>query len=85
MILNKKKKKTYGRIFDAGDNTSSQNEFLPGLDQIDDVNTIVAAFVDIGSHLGIQIQRSNVRVGDQELLNIIFLESQSGRNLRHLV
>jgi len=43
-----------GRVFDGCDDTSSKNNFLPGLSDVDDMDAIRATLPDIGLHMDLQ-------------------------------
>uniref|UniRef100_A0A0K2U593 Uncharacterized protein n=1 Tax=Lepeophtheirus salmonis TaxID=72036 RepID=A0A0K2U593_LEPSM len=61
-------------ILDCGNRTSRQHELLPGLTQIDDVDTIRSSLEDILLHRHFGILRSDVRCCSQHLGDVLLLK-----------
>jgi hypothetical protein len=57
-------------VFNGSNDTSSENKLLPGLTKVNDVNTIISALVDIGSHNRGAVLSSKVALSAEKKLEI---------------
>jgi len=58
-------------ILNSSNDTGSQNNFLPGLANVNDVNTIRATFPHVRLHMLFTILGSDVGLGREEELDIL--------------
>jgi len=73
------------RVVDGGNETSSQNQLLPSLSKVEDVDTITTSLEHVTSHVLIAVGGTGVRVASEELSDIILCRFEAVRNLRHLL
>jgi hypothetical protein len=57
-------------VLNGSNDTSSENKFLPGLSKVNDVDTIIAALVDIGRHDRSAVLSSKVALSTEKKLEI---------------
>ncbi|GMS87438.1 hypothetical protein PENTCL1PPCAC_30478, partial [Pristionchus entomophagus] len=72
-----------GGVLNGGDGTSSQEKLLPGLAEVDDVDSIKTSLVYVVLNLEVDVGGSNVGLGGQELHSILLLESERLVTARH--
>ena len=60
-------------VLNSGDGTGSQQDLLPGLLQVDDVDPIVLLLEDVLLHRGLAVVRPDVDGGSQHLGDVILL------------
>lgn len=70
-------------VLDGDDRAGSQDDLLPGLAQINDVDSIGAALVHIIGHLDTAVTVSEVNVARQHHLDVLRSEVQSSGELAH--
>ena len=58
-------------VLDGGDDSGGEHQLLPGLAQVDDVDTIGSSLPDVLSHLEVRVGGTNVDLGGEELLDIL--------------
>lgn len=63
-------------VLNSSNGTGSQQDLLPGLLQVDDVDTIVLLLEDVLLHGGLAVVRPNVGGGGQHLGDVILLQSR---------
>ena len=61
-------------VLDSGDGAGSEQDLLPGLLQVDDVDTIILLLEDVLLHGGLGVGRPEVGGGSQHLSDVIFLQ-----------
>ena len=61
-------------ILNGGDGASSEQDLLPGLLQVDDVNSIILLLEDVLLHGSLGVRRPEVGGGSQHLSDVIFLQ-----------
>lgn len=71
------------QVLDSGDGTGGQQELLPGAADVDDVDTIGTALVDVLLHLEVHVLRSGVHGGGQHLGDVIVLQGHRVISSRH--
>jgi len=59
-------------VFNSCDSSGSEQKLLPGLPQVDDVDTILPLLEDVLLHRGLAVVRSDVRGSGQHLGDVIF-------------
>ena len=62
------------RILHGGNNAGSQQDLLPGLLQVDDVDPVVLLLEDVLLHGRLAVVRPNVNSGGQHLGDVILLQ-----------
>jgi len=71
-------------IFDGDDDSSSQNELLPGLSDVDDMNTVFGTSLEyIASHVGVAVAGAEVDLAGKHLAGVFFGQGQHWRKGRH--
>ena len=65
-------------VLNRGDGTGSEQDLLPGLLQVDDVDTIGLLLEDVLLHRGLAVVRPDVGGGSQHLGNVILLGIEAG-------
>lgn len=58
-------------VGDSGNDTSSENDLLPGLANVDDVDTVGAGLEDVGLVVNLNVLGSEMDVGSNEELSIL--------------
>ena len=61
-------------VLNRGDGTGSEQDLLPGLLQVDDVDPVVLLLEDVLLHGGLGVGRPEVGGGSQHLSDVIFLQ-----------
>ena len=61
-------------VLNSGDGAGSEQDLLPGLLQVDDVDTIILLLEDVLLHGGLGVGRPEVGGGSQHLSDVIFLK-----------
>jgi len=64
-------------ILNGGDGASSEQDLLPGLLQVDDVDSIILLLEDVLLHGSLGVGRPEVGGGSQHLSDVIFSASES--------
>ena len=64
------------RVLDGGDGSGGQHHLLPGLFQVDDVDSIIATLEDVRHHGRLRILRSDVDRGGQHLGDVALLKKK---------
>lgn len=78
MEQNKNISKTYILwVLDGGNGTGGQHQLFPSLAEIDDINTITTALVDVLFHLEVDIFRTQMGGGHQHLGNVVLFKGQN--------
>ena len=60
-----------GRVLDGSDDTGSEHKLLPGLAEVEDVETVGAVLPDVVLHLCLGVVGTNVDTGGQHLLHVV--------------
>jgi len=61
------------RVLDSDDDTSSEAELLPGLADVDDVNTIRAAAPDVAGACRVEVLGAEVNLSSEHELDVVLL------------
>ena len=61
-------------VLNSGDSAGSQEDLLPGLLQVDDVDPVVLLLEDVLLHRGLAVVRPDVDGGSQHLGDVILLQ-----------
>ena len=67
-----------GRVVDSGDNAGSQDNLLPGLANVDHIDTIGTGLPQVRVHVHLQVLGANVALGGQQVLNVLRGGSEAG-------
>jgi len=59
------------RVLDSGNDTGSENKLLPGLANVDDMDTVSSSLPNIGKHLLVAVLAANVGLRGQEELDLL--------------
>merc|ERR1719268_699957 len=70
-------------VLDSSNGPGSKNQLLPGLLQVDDVDTIGLLLEDVLLHRGLAVVRPDVGGGSQHLGNVILGYSKGRKSSRH--
>jgi len=60
-----------GGVVDGSDDTGSQNDLLPGLANVDDVDTIGTGLPEVVLHVNLEVLGAEVALSSQEGLNVL--------------
>ena len=72
------------RVLNSGDSAGSQEDLLPGLLQVDDVDPVVLLLEDVLLHRGLAVVRPDVDGSGQHLGDVILLQMRTVR-IRKLI
>ena len=71
-------------ILDGSNSPGSQDQLLPGLLQVDDVDAVSLLLEDVLLHRGLAVIRADVRGGSQHLGDVILLQGGVGAYRRNI-
>lgn len=62
---------TVGRVVNGGDDARGQDNLLPGLANVQDVDTVGPGLPQVGLHVHLQVLGTEVALGSEEHLNVL--------------
>jgi hypothetical protein len=62
---------TVGRVVDGGDDAGGQDNLLPGLANVQDVDTVGPGLPQVGLHVNLEVLGTEVALGSEEHLNVL--------------
>ncbi len=62
------------RVLNGNDDPCGEHQLLPGLAEVDDVHTILAAAPHIALHVGVAVLGAKVDIGSQEEFEVLLTE-----------
>lgn len=69
-------------VLNGGDDSSGENDLLPGLSNVDNVDSVLSSFEDVWSHLGVGVLGTDVGLSGQEHLDGLLVGIERGRQFR---
>lgn len=70
-----------GRVVDADNDAGGEDNLLPGLADVEDIDTIDTGLPQVGLHVHLQVLATQVRLGSQEHLNVLAGGVENGRQV----
>ncbi len=64
-------RRTVGRVVNGGNDARSQDNLLPGLANVEDVDTVGPGLPQVGLHVHLEVLRAEVALGSEEHLNVL--------------
>lgn len=72
-----------GGVLDGGEDTGGENDLLPGLADVEKVDTVSTTLVDVRSHLLVGVLGADVGLGGEEEGDVLLGGVESSRDLGH--